>query len=160
MIEHLFTKENIALFGVIALFLWRVLDFFFRLRKKKESELQKLAFDMAKYRCTESGDPFQAESIFPYYLFYLDALEHNMSLYDERAFKIMKQFDDDLTEKVNQLKDALQQMDNLEKKLSDHQEISVSDLWARNLTWAMWFQETRLMLKQTIKVRRRFRSIS
>jgi hypothetical protein len=85
MVDFLFTKENFALLGVAALFLWRIVDFILRQKKKKEAELQKLAFDMAKYHFGDDTDPYTRGEILQFYFYYLDMLEHNMNPHDQRS---------------------------------------------------------------------------
>ena len=92
MPTEIFTKENIAFFGVAILLIWRIIDFFVRMKKKRENELEKLAFEMAKSRMNENHDLYERESFFSYYLFYLDALENNMQPYSDYA-EVMTEFE-------------------------------------------------------------------
>ena len=89
MFENYFTKENIALFGVGALFLWRIIDFIIRQKKKRETDLQKLALEMAKYR-TEGQAPYRKESLYSYYLYYLDALEKGVNPLNKKNVERMR----------------------------------------------------------------------
>jgi hypothetical protein len=159
MIEELLTKQNLALLGVISLFLWRIVDLILRQKKKKETELQKLAFDMTKYRFGDDVDPFTRESILPQYFFYLDALEHDMNPYHRGTFKIMKTLDDQLAQKTQSLKQVHEKLEAIENKLSQHDDITLSDLWDRNLNWTMWFRETKKLLKITFSRKTKFRSV-
>ena len=159
MIEELFTKQNLALIGVIALFFWRIVDLIIRQKKRREAELQKLAFDMAKFRIGDDLDPFSRESIMPQYFFYLDALERGMNLHHRGTFKIMKNFDDQLTEKIRSLKEAHDRLEAIENRLTQHEEIKLSDLWDRNLNWPMWFRETTKLLNKTFSRKTKFRSV-
>ena len=154
----LLTKENIALIGVIALFIWRIIDFLIRQKKKRETDREKLAFDMAKYQI-ENGREFPKASLFSYYLFYLDALEKDIKPYNHRRYTIMKSFETQLTEKVAHLEEVLQKLNDIEVKLSNNHEITPSDLWVRNLSWRIWWWETKKRIKVTFKRKIKFKSL-
>lgn len=38
-------------------------DFIVRMKKKREAEIEKLAFEMAKYRCNDEDDTYNRKSI-------------------------------------------------------------------------------------------------
>ncbi|MHA1338075.1 MAG: hypothetical protein ACTSPW_20450 [Promethearchaeota archaeon] len=50
ILSEFLSKENLALFGVSILFLWRVIDAIIKVRKRRKYELEKLAFEMAKIK--------------------------------------------------------------------------------------------------------------
>ena len=157
MLDNLFSKENIALFGVLTLFLWRIIDFILRQKKKRENDLQKLALEMAKYR-TDGEMAYRKESFYSYYLFYLDALEKNMKPYNKRSIEIMKDFDQQLTSKINHYERVIVSLNQIEKKLDEKHEITVSDLWDRNLNWARWWRETKLLIRNMLKRKIKYHS--
>jgi hypothetical protein len=157
MIEQLFTKQNLALLGVLALFLWRIIDLIIRQKNKRETELQRLAFEMVKYRFGEDVDPFTREAILQYYFFYLDALEHNLIFYDRGIFKVMKEFDGKLSQKIERLKEINDKLEAIENKLSQHHNVSTSDLWDRHFNWSLWFRETKKLLNKTFSRKTNFR---
>jgi hypothetical protein len=159
MVDFLFTKENFALLGVAALFLWRIVDFILRQKKKKEAELQKLAFDMAKYHFGDDTDPYTRGEILQFYFYYLDMLEHNMNPHDQRSFKVLKEFNEQIKEKIEAIKEVSTKFDAIDDKLSAQQDITLFDLWERSFNWSMWFQQTKKLLKKTFSFRRKFHSV-
>ena len=160
MITEYLTKENIALGGVIILLLWRIVDFFIRMKKKRESEIEKLAFEMAKYRCNEDNDDYNKKSLFAFYLFYLDALGKNMRP-SYRSYEIMKDFDDQFNNKIKRLESILEKLTSLEDKLVEKHEISLSDLWDKNVSWQSFRHDLKVLLTRLFRKRKiKFRSLS
>jgi hypothetical protein len=159
MIDNLFTKENFALLGVVALFLWRIVDFMLRQKKKKETELQKLAFDMAKYHFGEETDPFTRGEILQFYFYYLDMLEHNLNPHDQKSFKVLNEFGEQIREKIKAIKEMSAKFDVIEDKLSIQNDVSPNDLWERSFNWSMWFRHTKKLLKKTFIRRAQFHSV-
>jgi hypothetical protein len=147
MITEYFTKENIALGGVLILFLWRIIDFFIRMKKKRESEIEKLAFEMAKYQCNDKEDDYNRKSLFSYYLFYLDALEKNMRPFSN-SYEIMKDFDDQFNKKIKRLETILEKLTSVENKLSEKHDLTIDDLWDRNVTWKSFRHDFKLLSKR------------
>jgi len=160
MITEFFTKENIALGGVIILLLWRIVDFFIRMKKKREAEIEKLAFEMAKYRCNDDDNDYNRKSLFSYYLFYLDALEKNMST-SYNSYEIMKDFDDQFNTKIKRLETILERLTSIENKLLDKHDLSISDLWDKNVSWQSFRHDLKVLLKRLFhKKKIKFRSLS
>lgn len=54
MASELLTKENLAIVGVVILFIWRVTDSLIKLYKKEASATDKMAFDMAKTKLSNN----------------------------------------------------------------------------------------------------------
>ncbi|MGD1046975.1 MAG: hypothetical protein ABR936_16855 [Bacteroidota bacterium] len=157
MLENIFTKENLTLIGVVALFVWRIIDFIIRQKKKRENDREKLAFEMAKYHY-DGANEFPKASMFSYYLFYLDALEKNIRPHYS-SYEIMKDFDTQLTERVSRLEDVLGKLIAFEEKLSSKHNVTVADLWERHLDWPHWWRETKRLAKNTFKRKIKYRSI-
>jgi hypothetical protein len=159
MFETFFTKENLALAGVVSLFVWRILDFIIRQNKKRENELQKLAFEMAKYRCDSDEMSYSEESFFSYYLFYLDALEHDLKPYDNQKYEIMKEFEERAISHIKRLEDVAKKIQGISENLEDKHQITLEDLWELHFSWSLWRHITATLLKRTFKHRRTFRSV-
>jgi hypothetical protein len=158
MLETLLTKENVALGLASALLVWRIVDVIFRQRKRREHELERLAFDITKVAV--SDDPFGREKFFPYYLMYLDALERDMRPYTKDGAEVMNDYFDQMTKRLDRLDMIRKNLEGLEEKLKDNHQVTLSDLFHRNLTWGHWWEETRMLLKRTLKMmfKRRFHS--
>jgi len=54
--KNILSKENLAITGVIVLFVWRVVDSFIKLHKKEASETDKMAFDMTKAKLSNRSN--------------------------------------------------------------------------------------------------------
>jgi hypothetical protein len=158
MIENLFSKDNLALFGVTLLFLWRIIDFFIRQSKKRENDLEKLAFEMAKYRHSDDHG-YPAQSFFSYYLFYLDHLEKRVKPYDENSYEVMRDYESIMTEKIKRMDEVSNKLGEIDKKFTETHEITFNDLFERNLTWGLWWRETTRLIKRSVKRKTKYHSL-
>jgi hypothetical protein len=156
MLEPLLTKENVALALGSALLLWRVIDVFIRMRKKREYELQKLALEITKEVVKDIGLR-RDDSFFSYYLLYLDALERGARPYARGGLKEMRKFEGRMREHIEGLSDRLHNFNAIYDKLEAGHKVTMDDLFHRNLNWKLWRGETALLLKKTF--RRKYNSI-
>ena len=160
MFENLLTKENLTLLGVIALFLWRIVDFILRQKKKRETEFQKLAFEMTKFHFGNVADPFSKTGILPFYFYYLDALENNFNPNDPKRANLLREFEKQIEKKILAHKEVSDKLEAINIKLSAQQDISVLDLWERNFNWSLWFRHTKKLLKKTFSHKPKFHSVN
>lgn len=77
MFQEFITKENLALAGVTALFLWRIVDALIKLRRKEASETDKLAFDMVKAKLGHNKTHYNFP-ILVYFFLYRDTLRKKL----------------------------------------------------------------------------------
>jgi hypothetical protein len=152
----LFTKENFAIAGVIVLFIWRIIDAFIRQKKKKESELQKLAFDMAKFRF-ENNEKYGGinKALLSYYFYYLDALTYNFSP-SNRRIDILNDYDSHISHQIDRLNKINEEIEKLDQKLYENHKIYINDIWQQSVNWRGLYHYFKRLMKSPFKKDRRF----
>ena len=95
------TKENLAIVGVIVLFLWRVLDSFIKLHKKEASETDKMAFDMAKTKLGDRGASYEYP-LLTYFFMYQKVLKEKIRFHGGYVNWLSRK-EEELDQKVQRL---------------------------------------------------------
>lgn len=99
-LKNILSKENLAITGVVILFLWRVIDSFIKLHKKGVTETDNMAFDLAKAKLSNrSSHDFP---LLTYFFMYRKILKSKSSFH-QGYVNWLAQKEEELDRKIDQL---------------------------------------------------------
>lgn len=99
-LKNILSKENLAITGVIILFLWRVIDSFIKLHKKGVTETDNMAFDLAKAKLSNrSSHDFP---LLTYFFMYRKVLKSKLSFH-QGYVNWLVQKEEELDRKIDHL---------------------------------------------------------
>lgn len=108
-LQQLLTKENLAIAGVVVLFLWRVIDSFIKLHKKEASETDKMAFDMAKTKLGNRSSNYEYP-LLTYFFMYQKVLREKIR-FPESYVNWLSRKEEELDQKVQRMEFLNRQLD-------------------------------------------------
>ena len=146
------TKENIAIIGISILFIWRVIDFFVRLGKRRKHELERLAFDMAKIKSED--DKLYRGSIISYYYFCLDALRKKMTT-SLSLFDWFKKKEDEINTTLIQIRGEVERFERVKADVKRTKEIKYEDLYEKSVTWHSLYRDFKILIKKLFSLKKK-----
>ena len=127
------SKENLAIIGVIVLFIWRTIDALLKIKKNRRHELEKLAFDMAKIKSSSEDERYGGKYIISFYFYCLYALQKGSKL-PQDLNRLLVRKEEEIANNLKHIKDESDRLEQLEYKLTNNQNIKWDDIFNNTIS--------------------------
>ena len=147
-VVDLLTKENFAVLGVAILFIWKIIDAILKLMKKREHELEKLAFEMAKIKL--EAESWSKGSVLTFYYYCLTALRTKKPT-PWRLVEFLKQREQKIDQRTNVLSQFEKKISEFHEKIKSEHKINWGDLYEKELSWKGIWRDIKLLISRRLK---------